>query len=158
MAEVVKVVKPWCESAGSWFNSSRVVLSFQLSGWTLASSSRRLAFEFRQKCILNEYQQLYGATFEQTWVIGNWWYIQGRKRHPTTFFASSPILALTFEWKCFASHSYKWCGRNFSLTPMSWLGIELKLAQLHVLEGPSFRTLYWLSYRGYGNTQPHKNM
>ena len=38
--------------------------------------------------------------------------------------------------------------RAFSLTPMQRPGIKLMLAPLHLFEGPYFRTLYRLSYRG----------
>ena len=47
--------------------------------------------------------------------------------------------------------------KMFSRTPMLWPVMELRSAQLQFFEGPSFRTLYRLSYRGRGNLQHFSN-
>ena len=50
------------------------------------------------------------------------------------FFATSR--ALLSAYTCFAAHSYRWCSKVFSLTPMPQWGIELTMDQVHLFEGP----------------------
>ena len=48
---------------------------------------------------------------------------------------------------CCTKHFHRWHGKDFSpRNPVPRPGIELMSPQLHLFEGPSFRTLYWLSY------------
>ena len=51
------------------------------------------------------------------------------------FLATSPISALVSALMRFASHSHRWSGQDFSLTPMPRQGIKLMRSPLDLFEG-----------------------